>query len=147
MHGTPPRSQHTREQREFLPTGGIRLTERRQELRTPVDLKVHVWGIDTRGERFEQIAQARDISLSGALLVLDVDLRSGDLIGVLYAGKKARYRVVWVSRPVTGQNLQAAVHRIAADECPWLDLLLKGEVASSPPDHPSTSMMEAPSSD
>ena len=74
--------------------GVIRIIERRQETRADSDLPLQVWGVDTRGERFLQSARARDISLSGALLSgLDAELRSGDVIGILYAGKTARYRV------------------------------------------------------
>jgi hypothetical protein len=104
--------------------------DRRREPRTDIDLGLTVWGVDTRGDRFLQEARARDISLSGALLTgLDAELRSGDVIGILYAGKKARYRVVWVSQSGTSDKVQAAVHRFAADECPWKELL-----ATQPPD-------------
>jgi len=48
-------------------------------------------------ERFLQEAHAREVSLSGALRTgLDADLRSGDVTGILYGKRKARYRVVWV---------------------------------------------------
>ena len=98
--------------------------ERRREGRTEVDLPLTVWGVDTKGERFLQEAHARDISLSGALICgLDTDLRSGDVIGVLHAGKKARFRVVWVRYDAAGEKQQAAVHRMTQDECPWRSLL------------------------
>jgi hypothetical protein len=98
--------------------------DRRREPRIGADLVLTVWGVDTRGDRFLQEARARNISLSGALLSgLDAELRSGDVIGILYAGKKARYRIVWVRESENGQKVQAAVHRIAPDECPWKDLL------------------------
>jgi hypothetical protein len=101
-----------------------RSKERRSEPRTDIDLGLTVWGVDTRGDRFLQEAQARDISLSGALIIgLDTELRSGDVIGILYAGKKARYRVVWVRQSGTSHKVQAAVHRMAPDECPWKELL------------------------
>jgi hypothetical protein len=107
------------------------MIERRRELRTEVDLPLRVWGIDTKGERFLQEARARDISLSGALVSqLDAELHSGDLIGILYAGRKARFRVVWVRYSGNGQKIQAAVHRVAEDECPWLELLPSEEHAS-----------------
>jgi hypothetical protein len=54
---------------------------------------------------------------------LDTELRAGDVIGILYAGKKARYRVVWIRYDGEGEKLQAAVHRIVPDECPWKSLL------------------------
>ena len=98
--------------------------DRRREPRSEVDLPVTIWGVDMKGERFLQEARATEISLSGALLSgLDAELRSGDLIGILYAGKKARYRVVWIRLSGTKHKIQAAIHRIAPDECPWQDLL------------------------
>jgi hypothetical protein len=102
--------------------------DRRREPRTDVDIALTVWGVDTRGDRFLQEARAREISLSGALLSgLDSELRSGDVIGILYAGKKARYRVVWVRQSGTSRKVQAAVHRFTTDECPWKDLLAEDE--------------------
>jgi PilZ domain-containing protein len=104
--------------------GILRTVDRRREPRTLTDLPLHVWGIDTRGERFLQEARARDISLSGALLSgLDTDLRSGDVIGILYSGRKARFRVIWTRYDESGDKMQVAVHRIAPDACPWQDLL------------------------
>lgn len=104
--------------------GDGRSRDRRREPRADADLGLVVWGVDTRGDRFLQEARARDISLSGALLTgLDAELRSGDVIGILYAGKKARYRVVWVRHSGTSDKVQAAVHRFPADVCPWKELL------------------------
>ncbi len=98
--------------------------DRRREPRTDIDLGLTVWGVDTRGDRFLQEARARDISLSGGLLTgLDAELRSGDVIGILYAGKTARYRVVWVRHSGTSDKVQAAVHRFVADACPWKEML------------------------
>ena len=98
-----------------------------------MNLQVMVWGVDTQGERFLQEAHAREVSLSGALLTgLDADLRSGDVIGVLYGKKKARYRVVWVRYDGGGEKMQAAVHRMSADECPWRELLNEAEGAGQP---------------
>ena len=89
-----------------------------------------VWGVDARGERFLQEARARDISLSGALLSgLDADLKSGDVVGILFGKKKARYRVVWVRYDCAGDKMLVAVHRLEADACPWLDLLVEEESA------------------
>ena len=110
--------------------GIVRSFDRRQEPRWPGNLQVMVWGVDTQGERFLQEAHAREVSLSGALLTgLDADLRSGDVIGVLYGKKKARYRVVWVRYDGGGEKMPAAVHRMSADECPWRELLNEAEGA------------------
>lgn len=118
--------------------GILRTFDRRRESRKPVDLPLMVWGVDAHGEHFLQEAHARDISLSGALLSgLDADLRPGDVIGVLYGQKKARYRVVWVRYDEMGDKMQAAVHRLEPDHCPWLGLLTEDAPETSPPtDHP-----------
>jgi len=108
------------------------MIERRREPRIEVDFPLCVWGIDTKGDRFLQQVRARDISLSGALLSgLDAELRSGDLVGVLYAGRKARFRVVWVRYCGTSRKIQAAIHRLEQDECPWEELLVSQEPARS----------------
>jgi len=110
------------------------MIERRNEPRTKLDLALRVWGIDGKGEQFLQEARARDISLSGALLSgLDLNLHSGDVIGILYAGKSARYRVVWVRYDGAGEKMQVAVHRVEADACPWLDLLVEASEAEAAP--------------
>jgi hypothetical protein len=119
--------------------GILRTIDRRKETREEADLALQVWGIDTRGERFLQQARARDISLSGALLSgLDVELRSGDVIGILYEGRKARYRVVWVRYYGKSQKTQAAVQRIAPDECPWQNLLSEEPATAHPAAGPHT---------
>jgi hypothetical protein len=62
-----------------------------------MELGFLVWGVETKSEPFQQEARARDISLCGALLSgIDADVRSGDVIGILYAGRKPRYRVIRV---------------------------------------------------
>lgn len=105
--------------------GILRSFDRRQEARAHFDLVLMVWGVDTQGERFAQEAHARDISMSGALLTgIDAELRSGDVVGILYGSRKARFRVVWVRYDETGDKTQVAVHRIEPDVCPWRDLLV-----------------------
>ncbi len=104
--------------------GILHRIDRRTETRREADLTVTVWGVDVRGDRFLQQASAREVSLSGALLSgLDVELRSGDVIGILYAGRKARYRVVWVRYRNCEDKVQAAIHRMEPDACPWRELL------------------------
>jgi hypothetical protein len=116
---------------------GVNLVKERREPRTDANLSLCVWGIDTKGERFLQEAHARDISLSGALLSgLEAELNSGDVIGILYGGRKARYRVVWVLNCGADRKVQAAVQRIDPDICPWKDLL-SGPSISAPSQLPT----------
>ena len=126
LYAPPARSYGEQSAMENLRNADPSNPERRREPRTKADLALTVWGVDATGERFLQKAQARDISLSGALLFgLDTELRSGDVIGILYAGKKARYRVIWVGHSGPPLQVQAAVHRFASDECPWRDQLVE----------------------
>lgn len=119
--------------------GIVRSIDRRNEARTPAELGVTIWGVDTRGERFLQEARAREVSLSGALLTgLDVELRSGDVVGILYANRKARFRVVWVRYIGTTSKLHAAVHRIEPDVCPWQALLAEEGSVPKAPAHPES---------
>lgn len=98
--------------------------DRRSERRTRSQVELLVWGIETEGERFVERARAENMSASGALLTgLEAALRSGDVVGVFYAGRKARFRVVWVRYGGIGAPMGAAVHRIEPDVCPWRDLL------------------------
>ena len=118
--------------------GIVRSIDRRREARTPTDLPLRVWGIDTRGERFMEEARACDISLNGAMLSgVTTDLRSGDVVGILYAGRAARYRVVWVRYDEAGDKMKVAVHRIESDACPWLDLLVE---QATDPGHPTSDL-------
>ncbi len=112
--------------------GTVRRIDRRSETRAEVDLDFLVWGVDGDGERFVQRARAQNLSLSGALLTgLDAAVKSGDVVGILYAGRKARFRVVWVRYDEAGAKSQAAVHRIDTDPCPWPELLTE-ENAEAP---------------
>lgn len=112
--------------------GTLRKFDRRRESRTVIELPLMVWGVDVQGERFLQEARARDISIAGALLSgLDADLKCGDVVGILFGKKEARYRVVWIRYDGAGDKMLVAVHRFEADECPWLDLITEVEQAQA----------------
>ena len=114
--------------------GILRTFDRRKETRTSTDLVLTIWGVDTKGERFAQQAHARDISLSGALVSgIDAELRSGDVVGVLYGSRKARFRVVWVRYDEAGDKMQVAIHRIERDACPWRDQLVEEPTGTAAP--------------
>jgi len=112
--------------------GIVRNIDRRREPRTPRELPLIVWGVDGCGERFLQEGRARDISRFGALVSgLDADLKCGDVIGILYEKRKARYRVIWIRYDGTGDKMLVAVHRLESDACPWLDVILEEEAAEA----------------
>lgn len=106
-------------------------TERRREPRTKIDLGVRVWGIDAQGQHFLREVTASEVSLSGALLShLKIEIRIGDVVGVAYAGRSARYKVVGVRDCGPEKGIQAAVHRMATDECPWRERLNEATAAA-----------------
>ena len=105
----------------------------RPEPRLQSDLRVRIWGMGADGHPFFQSAQARNISSHGALLSgIEHELTPGDVIGVQYNDKKARFRVVWVIDAGQLQKMQVGVQIVAEQECPWPQELQPLEAASSP---------------
>jgi hypothetical protein len=85
-----------------------------------VDLAVQISGHDVNGMPFTQNVTASNISGSGALLSgLSRTIRPGDLLWIEYHQRKARFRVVWARDSQSNFKTQAAVHRLAKEECPW----------------------------
>jgi hypothetical protein len=100
------------------------MIERRLDPRSRADISVVVWGTDARGEPFSQSAVVSNISNSGALLSrIERALRTGDLIGIAYQGRKARFRVIWGRESGGCIGIRVAVQKLVADPCPWKDIL------------------------
>jgi hypothetical protein len=94
--------------------------EHRHEPRTNDALVVSISGIDTTGESFRQKVLATRLSKSGALLSGVIrPMRSGDVLWVEHGGKKSRFRVVWVRDSETPDLIQAAIHLMQMEPCPW----------------------------
>jgi len=80
-------------------------------------LPVNLWGTDTTGRAFHQLAYTLDISTGGARLAgVQVSLKAGDTVAVRYKQRKARFRVVW-----TG-NDQVGIQYIAGERFIWVEL-------------------------
>jgi hypothetical protein len=96
--------------------------EFRLEPRRQVELIVSLKGQDKTGESFTQEAVASSISVCGALLSgIGREMRSGDLIWLDYAGRQARFKVVWVRDSESHQLTQAAVQLCQGEKSPWKD--------------------------
>jgi hypothetical protein len=94
--------------------------EQRSEPRRDERLVVTIQGRDNAGQFFIQGAVASSVSTSGALLSgICREVRPGDLVWVEYAGTKSRFRVVWLRDSESHQLIQAAVHLLKEDPCPW----------------------------
>ena len=94
--------------------------EHRHEPRKNERLVVTVDGRDKTGHFFNEQVVASRISKSGALLSgLSRHVRLGDVISVAYGGKKSRFKVVWLRDSESHHLIQAAIHLMKAESCPW----------------------------
>jgi hypothetical protein len=94
--------------------------EQRRELRENERLVVTINGRDKTGQCFTEQVVATGISRSGALLSgISRQVRSGDLLWVEHKGKKSRFKVVWLRDSGSLQLIQAAVHLLDTERCPW----------------------------
>jgi hypothetical protein len=97
--------------------------EHRNEPRTNEVLVVRISGIDKTGESFRQEVLATRLSKSGALLSGVIrPMRSGDLLWVEHCGKRSRFKVVWVRDSQTADLIQAAIHLVQTEPCPWAEM-------------------------
>jgi hypothetical protein len=87
------------------------------------DLLVRVWGM-AAGHAFFQNVQARELRSDGALLAgIEHPLQVEDVIGVQYAGKKARFRVQQINDSGLPQRFKVQIQIVSGQECPWKDLV------------------------
>jgi hypothetical protein len=94
--------------------------ENRSEPRENERLVVYINGRDKGGHAFTQEAVASSLSDSGALLSgITTQVRPGDLLWVEHGGRRSRFKIVWVRDSESQQLIQAAVHRVDTEPCPW----------------------------
>jgi hypothetical protein len=96
------------------------MEQRRAPRREDERLVVTINGRDRTGHYFSEQVIATSISRAGALLSgISRHMRSGDIIWVEHGGKKSRFKVVWVRDSESLQLIQAAVHLLNTEPCPW----------------------------
>lgn len=97
--------------------------EKRPESRVPADIPVRIWGMDADGKPFFQSALAGSLSNEGAQLTnLHHCLKIGDIIGIQYAEKKARFKVIWSNPSSAPRKNKAGVQILPEQTIPWLDI-------------------------
>jgi len=97
--------------------------ENRPETRIEADIPVRIWGMDADGRPFFQSASAGNISSDGAMISrVNHKLKTGDIIGIQYGDRKARFRIIWVVDGGLGRNTEAGVQILEHQTSPWLDL-------------------------
>jgi putative methionine-R-sulfoxide reductase with GAF domain len=90
---------------------------RRQKPRFRMVLPVSIWGTDSSGKAFNQLAYTLDISTGGARLAgVLVALNRGDIIAVRYKQRKARFNVVWT------KDNQVGIQYVPGERFIWVEL-------------------------
>ena len=83
-------------------------------------LPVRLWGVDTTGKPFHQMAHTLNVNHSGARLGgVRVLMPIDEIVGVQYKHKKARFKVVWLGRPGTKSEEQLGITRIQGEPEIW----------------------------
>src|SRR5712692_10171938 len=97
--------------------------EKRPELRISADIPVRVWGMDVDGKPFFQSATAGNLSSEGAQLShINHSLKIGDIIGIQYADKKARFEVIWVKPALVPERNDVGVMILTQQTVPWAEV-------------------------
>lgn len=107
--------------------------EKRPETRITTDIPVRVWGMDSDGKPFFQNAIASNLSSEGALLAkLHHTLKQGEIIGIQYGDKKARFQLKWIKAVGAPKKFEAGVQILAGQTVPWADVAGKDKPAAKP---------------
>jgi PilZ domain len=94
--------------------------DKRPETRVSADLPVRIWGMDAAGRPFFQNALAGNLSSEGAQLSqVSHSLKMGEIIGIQYGDKKARFNIMWVKNSVAPGRNEAGVKILAGQTVPW----------------------------
>ena len=105
--------------------------EKRPESRLPTEIPVRVWGMDADGKPFFQNATASNLSSEGALLSrLGHPLKMGEIVGIQYGEKKARFEIKWVKAVGVTKTYESGVRILHGQNAPWQDLTAETRAAS-----------------
>ncbi len=96
--------------------------------RVAAELPVRVWGMDADGKPFFQNATASNLSSEGALLSrIQHPLKMGEILGVQYGEKKARFEIKWVKAVALPKGFDAGVRIMPNQSVPWDEVTRKGQ--------------------
>ena len=87
-------------------------------------LEVRVWGMDSTGKPFSQVARTVEISGNGARLEGVTCLQqAGEVIGVQHGNQKARFRILWIGENGTAEQGQIGIGCLESGKCIWWQAL------------------------
>jgi hypothetical protein len=75
----------------------------------PAGIEVRIWGMDQDDKPFIQSALARHITDKGALLTGVLPVKMGDVVGVRYLERKARFKITWLSDQDSSQTRSVGI--------------------------------------
>jgi hypothetical protein len=97
--------------------------EKRPESRVSAEIPVRVWGMDADGKPFFQTVTGSNFSSEGVQITrVHHLLKVGDIIGIQYADKKARFEIMWVKEHSVQQHHQFGARVLQGQQVPWGDL-------------------------
>jgi hypothetical protein len=97
--------------------------EKRPETRVETQILVRVWGMDSDGRPFFQNVKAANVNSEGALLAgINHPLKVGDVVGVQYEERKARFKVIWVMDGGAARRIDIGIQVLHGQRTPWHEL-------------------------
>ena len=81
---------------------------------------VRLWGMDVSGQPFIEAVWTHNVSTDGALLKgVRRKLQAGDIVGITYAQKKARLRIVWIGQAGSAEEGHVGLQTLPGGENLW----------------------------
>jgi PilZ domain len=94
--------------------------DKRPETRVPADIPVRAYGMDAEGKPFFEKAVASNLSSEGAQLTrVQHSLKIGEVIGIQYGDKKARFEIKWVKPGFLPNTVEAGLFLLSGQTVPW----------------------------
>ncbi len=94
--------------------------KRRREDRIDVVLPVRIFGIDSQNKPFNLRTETVDVTRLGARLHnVNCFSKAGEVVGVQYEDRKARFRVCWVGLPGTPKEGDIGIQLMESDRPIW----------------------------
>ena len=106
--------------------------EANAQLNSPVVIPVRVFGMDSDGKPFMQLATARNLTSDRAVLDhIEHRLSPGEVFGLQHQDHKTRVRVLWACEVDGACTTQVGIQLIDSRECPWRTSIEAGEERAS----------------
>lgn len=94
--------------------------EQRPGTRVSAEITVRIFGMDADGRAFFQNAKASSLSNKGAKLShVNHTLKAGEVIGVQFGDKKARFEIVWFKPSQAAGLNEAGIRALTQQVAPW----------------------------